>query len=167
MSTIKAKTRDKGLTFLLSSGHSKNTCIRVEKHIFEYINEYSETKPQFVPHREELYLTKIQQVLNQIDKSKEYVQFNAERILASEQILEIANLPLKTLAPDKWILLQPDLEILDEEVNNTPNIATSTAFTCGVCGNNQCVYSEVQVRSCDENATIFVRCVHCGNCFRG
>jgi transcription elongation factor S-II len=48
-------------------------------------------------------------------------------------------------------------------MKNNRNIQANTdMFTCKKCHNNECTYYEMQTRSADESATIFVTCLKCG-----
>ena len=64
--------------------------------------------------------------------------------------------------PDQW------REIIDKKIQRdaskyTNNIQASTdMFTCRKCKSKKCTYYELQTRSADEPATIFVTCLDCG-----
>jgi DNA-directed RNA polymerase subunit M/transcription elongation factor TFIIS len=60
-----------------------------------------------------------------------------------------------------------DTKIRKEEyVYNEKPAAMTEQFRCGNCKRNECVYQELQLRSCDEPVTIFVRCLNCGKQWR-
>jgi DNA-directed RNA polymerase subunit M/transcription elongation factor TFIIS len=133
----------------------KNKASVVEESVYSFIKDQHNGNRVF-------YVTKIQQLYHMLQF------YDIGWLLEDDKKLAgIATLEYKTLCPDKWNLLQTDLAILEEKILENNNIYTTNAFICGVCGLNKCIYSEVQVRSCDENATVFVRCTHCGNCFKG
>ena len=49
----------------------------------------------------------------------------------------------------------------------TENIQASTnMYTCKKCKSDRCSYYEMQTRSADEPATIFVTCLDCGKHWR-
>eukprot|EP00798_Chlamydomonas_sp_ICE-L_P006310 gene6310-biopygen1445 len=54
----------------------------------------------------------------------------------------------------------------DQYIMNAPPSATTDQFNCARCKQRQCSYVEVQTRSCDEPASIFVTCHGCGNRWR-
>lgn len=111
-----------------------------------------------------MYLAKFQQVYYLLKKNS-YIDYDIYSI--PQNIANIAFIHYKDLCPMKWKLLEPDLDILDKKItDNDENIYTTDAFTCGNCKQNKCIYCEVQIKSCDENSTIFVRCLNCSNCFR-
>jgi transcription elongation factor S-II len=60
-----------------------------------------------------------------------------------------------------------------EEKNKKDNMrynktvqASTDMFVCKKCHNNKCTYFEMQTRSADESATIFVNCLTCGKNWR-
>jgi len=42
----------------------------------------------------------------------------------------------------------------------------AAAATCEKCGYHQAYFNEIQIRSADEPATLFFKCVKCGNQWR-
>jgi len=73
-------------------------------------------------------------------------------------------------AEDALPLLWNDIILRSRErdqyiMNARPN-ATTDQFKCARCKQRQCSYVEVQTRSCDEPASIFVTCHGCGNRWR-
>jgi len=56
-----------------------------------------------------------------------------------------------------------DQKILRDANKFTTNIQASTdMFTCKKCKSKRCTYYEMQTRSADEPATIFITCLDCG-----
>lgn len=68
--------------------------------------------------------------------------------------------------PERWG------ELIDKKVKREAskfhtNIQASTdMFTCRKCKSKKCTYYELQTRSADEPATIFVTCLDCGKNWR-
>jgi DNA-directed RNA polymerase subunit M/transcription elongation factor TFIIS len=54
----------------------------------------------------------------------------------------------------------------DQYIMTARPSATTDQFKCARCKQRQCSYVEVQTRSCDEPASIFVTCHGCGNRWR-
>jgi len=115
-----------------------------------------------------LYIAKVRQVYHTL-KQDSYIKFGNPKVLSNTKAFsKIAHMSYKDLCPMKWKLYSKDLEILEKEIADfDKNVQTTDTFTCPKCKQNKCVYSEVQTRSCDESATIFVRCMTCGNAFKG
>lgn len=112
-----------------------------------------------------IYMAKFRQIYNLV-KEGSYLGFTVP-VDDDEFLKDIAFKHYKLLCPSKWALYKRDLEILDgDKVQNT-NVQTTDAFKCPGCGQNKCVYTEVQTRSADESATVFVKCTHCNKSFRG
>lgn len=70
------------------------------------------------------------------------------------------------LAPEKW-KERIDKKIKRDKSRLSTNIEASTdLFTCKKCKSKKCTYYEMQVRSADEPATIFITCLDCGKNWR-
>ena len=75
---------------------------------------------------------------------------------------EIAFMTHQEMNPEAW------RKLIDEKIkrdankysNNTQ--ASTDMFTCKKCRGKRCTYYELQTRSADEPATIFVTCLDCG-----
>jgi transcription elongation factor S-II len=60
-----------------------------------------------------------------------------------------------------------DRKIKRDASKFTTNVQASTdMFTCRKCKSKRCSYYEMQIRSADEPATIFVTCLDCGKNFK-
>ena len=74
----------------------------------------------------------------------------------------VAFMTHQELNPEHW------KELIDKKIKRdankfTMNIQASTdMFTCKKCRSKKCTYYELQTRSADEPATIFVTCLDCG-----
>jgi transcription elongation factor S-II len=69
--------------------------------------------------------------------------------------------------------MRPELwkELLDkkqkrENSQTTVRHSTTDLFTCRKCSSKHCTYYELQIRSADEPATVFVSCLDCGKHWR-
>ncbi len=93
--------------------------------------------------------------------------FNLESIGKSLQsgeitVEQLATMSHQELRPDRWTELIERKRIRDASKYNR-NVGSSTdMFTCKKCQSKNCTYCEVQTRSADEPATIFVSCLDCG-----
>jgi DNA-directed RNA polymerase subunit M/transcription elongation factor TFIIS len=69
--------------------------------------------------------------------------------------------------PERWAsLIQQKAKRDASKFNN--NIEASTdMYKCKKCRSKRCTYYEMQTRSADEPATIFVTCLDCGKHWRG
>lgn len=74
----------------------------------------------------------------------------------------IAFMTHQELNPARWKILI-EQKIKRDASKFTNNIQASTdMFTCKKCKSKRCTYYELQTRSADEPATIFVTCLDCG-----
>jgi transcription elongation factor S-II len=68
--------------------------------------------------------------------------------------------------PERWQTLI-EKKMKRDASKYTDNIQASTnMYTCRKCKSNRCTYYEMQTRSADEPATIFVTCLDCGKHWR-
>lgn len=171
-SFIDEKLRKQAIEKLQEIIKNHELCAQIEKNVYDFFISFmhqncvnlNKLKPSIA---KSMYIAKLEQIYHLL-KPNSYIKYNTSELLKNkEKITNIAFIPYKELCPEKWQLLAADLKILDQKIiSNNKNIYTTDAFICNVCNENSCVYSEVQVKSCDENATIFVRCLKCSNCFR-
>ena len=75
---------------------------------------------------------------------------------------EIAFLTHQELNPGRWKELIERKMKRDESKFNTNIQASTDMFTCKKCKSKKCTYYELQTRSADEPATIFITCLDCG-----
>ena len=66
------------------------------------------------------------------------------------------------MKPSRWKELIDQKIKRDENKYNTCIQASTDMFTCRKCKSKRCTYYELQTRSADEPATIFVTCLDCG-----
>lgn len=72
------------------------------------------------------------------------------------------------LNPDKWISILKKKRQKEQSLLNTNMEAKTDLFKCGKCKQRKCSYYEMQIRSADESATIFITCLNpaCKNKWR-
>ena len=69
--------------------------------------------------------------------------------------------------PERWAQLIQQKIKRDASKFNTNIEASTDMYTCKKCRSKKCTYYELQTRSADEPATIFVTCLDCGKHWRG
>ena len=69
--------------------------------------------------------------------------------------------------PERWAILIQQKSKRDASRFDTKIEASTDMYTCKKCRSKRCTYYEMQTRSADEPATIFVTCLDCGKHFRG
>lgn len=138
----------------------------VETSIFNYaINESDRRKliKKWDNHKfVEIYLNRFRSI---------YINLKNKQFLEQIQKKEITGNMLEVLThyemdPERWS------ELIDKKVKreaskfNTNIQASTDMFTCRKCKSKKCTYYELQTRSADEPATIFVTCIDCGKNWR-
>lgn len=77
-------------------------------------------------------------------------------------VKHLAYMTHQELCPEKW-KIRIEKKIIRDKSKFSTNIEASTdMFTCRKCKSKKCTYYEMQTRSADEPATIFVTCLDCG-----
>lgn len=72
----------------------------------------------------------------------------------------------ENMHPERW---QATLDLKtqqDHYVDNAKPASMTDAFKCKACGKRECTYTELQLRSSDEPASIFISCINCGKRWR-
>ena len=137
-------------------------CVNVERGVFNYsLKEASSKKiikkwenPRFV----QIYLDRLRSIyINLKDTSF------LNRIKNGEVTpLNIACMTHQEMNPSQWRVLI-EQKVMRDASKYTNNIQASTdMFTCKKCKSKRCTYYELQTRSADEPATIFITCLDCG-----
>lgn len=110
------------------------------------------------PHFSQLYLDRLRSI---------YINLKNEALLDHLKNGEISPQSLafmthQEMNPDRWRILI-DQKMKRDANKFTDNIRASTdMFTCKKCKSKRTTYYELQTRSADEPATIFVTCLDCG-----
>jgi len=139
-----------------------NLSVNLEKGVFNYAIKEANSKkiikkwenPYFV----QLYLDRLRSL---------YLNLKNEELLSQLKNKEITPQSLafmthQEMNPEHWRVLI-DKKIKRDANKYTTNIKASTdMFTCKKCKSKRCTYYELQTRSADEPATIFVTCLDCG-----
>ena len=141
--------------------------LNLEKGIFNYsIKEATSKKiikkwenPFFV----QLYVDRLRSIYMNLKNPNFLEQIKSEEIAPQT----IAFMTHQEMNPERWSKLI-QLKILRDKSKFTTNIeALTDMFTCKKCKSKKCTYYELQTRSADEPATIFVTCLDCGKHWKG
>jgi transcription elongation factor S-II len=151
----------KKLNTILNSNDPTIT-INLEKGIFNYaIKEASNRK--IVKKWEnrafaQIYIDKLRTIYMNL-KNPDLLQQIKNAEITSQSVAFMTH---QELNPIRWKTLI-DQKIKRDASKFTTNIQASTdMFTCKKCKSKKCTYYELQTRSADEPATIFVTCLDCG-----
>ena len=96
-----------------------------------------------------------------------YLNLSNEKLLSDLMNKEIspeilANMTHQEMNPEQWKDLIDKKRKRDANKYNNNAQASTDMFTCRKCKSKRCTYYELQTRSADEPATIFVTCLDCG-----
>jgi len=146
---------------------SEKSAINLEKAIYNYtIKEANQKK--IIKKWENPYFTQIY-----IDRLRTiYINLKHPEIIQQINTGELAThifafMTHQEMKPEHWSSLI-EKKVKRDAAKFTTNIEASTdMFTCKKCKSKRCTYYELQTRSADEPATIFVTCLDCGKHWRG
>jgi DNA-directed RNA polymerase subunit M/transcription elongation factor TFIIS len=147
---------------------NEKTYINMEIAIFNYsIQKAKQQKgvvvrwdiPAFV----QIYTDHLRTILYNLDHNPELRrQIVASEILSKDFVF----MTHQEWWPSIWKTRIEEKIKKDELKYNKKVQASTDMFTCKKCHNNKCTYYEMQTRSADESATIFVNCLTCGKNWR-
>jgi transcription elongation factor S-II len=150
----------KKIATLLSA--DETVSINVEKGIFNYTIKEATTR-KIVKKWEnhlfvQLYMDRLRSIYMNL-KNPELLQQIKQHEVAPQSVAFMTH---QEFNPSQWKLLI-EQKIKRDASKFTNNIQASTdMFTCKKCKSKKCTYYELQTRSADEPATIFVTCLDCG-----
>ena len=142
---------------------NKSLALNLEVGVFNYTIKESSMKkivkkwenPAFV----RIYMDRLKTVFTNLNTNAELVQH-----LISGEIspATFAFMNHQEFNPERWndlisIKQKRDASKYDKKIG-----ASTDMFTCKKCHKKNCTYYEMQTRSADEPATIFVTCLDCG-----
>jgi hypothetical protein len=159
------------IQLLLEEGNEQDYethAINIEKSIFNYTIKESNTKKiikkwenqQFM----QLYIDKLRTVYTNMRKLPNLLTKIQNGDIIPQQV---AFLTHQEMNQDQWRVLIEQKMKRDASKYNTNIEASTDMYTCKKCKSKKCTYYELQTRSADESATIFVTCLNCGKNWRG
>lgn len=112
-----------------------------------------------------IYTNKARSIISNLESSS-YVQ--NPRLLNRMKEGEFLphELPFMTpesMLPEKWREYIDRKVKREEHVYEEKPVAMTDQFKCGKCKKRECVFQEIQLRSCDEPMTTFITCINCGH----
>jgi transcription elongation factor S-II len=135
----------------------------LEKGIYNYAIKEASNKKIIKkwenPYFTQLYLDRLRSIyLNLKNNSDLITQLKNKDI--TPQIL--AFMTHQEMDPKHWGKLIEQKAKRDANKFNTNVQASTDMFTCKKCKSKKCTFYEMQTRSADEPATIFITCIDCG-----
>jgi len=134
----------------------------LEKAIFNYaIKEATQRKiikkwenPYFV----QLYVDRLRTIFQNLSNPEILSQLQSNELHPQT----LAFMTHQEMNPERWQLLIQQKMKRDASKFDTNIEASTDMFTCKKCRSKKCTYYELQTRSADEPATIFITCLDCG-----
>ena len=151
---------------ILNICEENNISVNLEKGIFNYAIKESKrrkiVKKWENPHFVSIYVDRLRSI---------YMNLKNENFLKKIQTGEISPQYVESMThqefnPEKWRVLIEKKMKRDASKYNDNIQASTNMYTCKKCKSNRCTYYEMQTRSADEPATIFVTCLDCGKHWR-
>ena len=136
--------------------------------VLEYAEKHRVAKAWRNPRFRSLYASKARTVLCNVDPGS-YVGNGRllSRLLENEfRPHDIAFMSPENVFPERWQHVLDMKMQRDEYMSTAKPAAMTDQFKCGKCKKRECEYQEVQLRSCDEPATLFLTCLNCGHRWR-
>jgi transcription elongation factor S-II len=144
----------------------ESDAVNLEKGVFNYAIQEA-TRKKIVkkwenPHFVSLYIDRLRSIYMNL-KNKDLLNLVKNGEIESKQLAFMTHQEYK---PEKWRQLIEKKMKRDASKYNDNIQASTNMYTCRKCKSNRCTYYEMQTRSADEPATIFVTCLDCGKHWR-
>lgn len=120
------------------------------------------------PAMQVLYESKARSVASNLDAASYVgnVRLNARLEGGEFGPKDIAAMQPDHVFPERWRDVVEAKVRRDEYITNAKTVAVTDQFRCGRCKQRECTYMELQTRSCDEPASLFIQCLVCGHHWR-
>ena len=166
---IKSTLSDTGILQKVADTHGiqpETVVINLEKGVFNYTirecNFKKLVKKWENPAFTQIYIDRLRMIYSNIHSSTIVDGLCSGEILPQN----VAFMTHQEIQPEKWNPLidkktKRDASKCDKKVG-----ASTAMFTCSRCKSKNCTYYEMQTRSADEPATIFITCLNCDKHWR-
>ena len=140
----------------------EKNAINLEKGVYNYAIKEANNKKIIKkwenPYFAQLYIDRLRTIYLNLKNADLLSQLNNGEIVPQN----VAFMTHQEMNPQHWRCMI-ELKIKRDANKYTNNVQASTdMFTCKKCRGKRCTYYELQTRSADEPATIFVTCLDCG-----
>lgn len=161
-----SKFRSNVVTKLQEFIHNETIATNLERGVFNYaLKESTERKiikkwenRQFV----NVYTDRLRSVYMNLKNPDLLEHVKSGEILPQN----LAFMTHQEMNPERWKELIEQKIVRDSNKYNNNLQSSTDMFTCKKCRGKRCTYFELQTRSADEPATIFVNCLDCGKNWR-
>ena len=141
-------------------------CRHMEKGIYNY--SIKEAKRRKIIKKWEnstfvqLYIDKLRSIYVNLEQTEFLKQIQQGELLPQN----VAYMTHQEINPSQWKEWIEKKMKRDASKYNDNIQASTNMYTCKKCRSTRCTYYEMQTRSADESATIFVTCLDCGKHWR-
>ena len=148
------------------NNEEENISVNLEKGVFNYA--IKEAKRRKIVKKWEnssfvsIYIDRLRSIYMNLKNEKFLVQLRNGEILPQQ----VESMTHQEFNPERWRILIEKKMKRDASKYNDNIQASTNMYTCKKCKSNRCTYYEMQTRSADEPATIFVTCLDCGKHWR-
>jgi transcription elongation factor S-II len=137
--------------------------LNLEKGVFNYAIKEASSKKIIKkwenPYFTQLYLDRLRSVYLNLKNNENLVsQIKTHEVTPQA----FAFMSHQEMNPGHWSKLIEEKMKRDANKFNTNVQASTDMFTCKKCKSKKCTFYEMQTRSADEPATIFITCIDCG-----
>lgn len=156
--SFRTNVRTKMLPVLGDDKISTNLEIAIYNYAIKEANSRKIIKKWDNPYFVQLYIDRLRSIYVNLKNNELLEQLKSGEIT----VQSVAFMTHQELNPARWSTLI-EQKIKRDANKFTINVQASTdMFTCKKCRSKKCTYYELQTRSADEPATIFVTCLDCG-----
>jgi transcription elongation factor S-II len=141
--------------------------MNVEKGIYNYAIRESKMKKVLCKWESSLfvqvYLARLRSVLWNLESNLELRQMIQSGEITAEMLSKMTH---QEFQPEQWKEMMERKMMRDASKLSDNTQASTDMFTCRKCKSKRCTYYEMQTRSADEPATVFITCLNCGKNWR-
>jgi len=148
-------------------GKKEKLATNLEKAIFNYAIKEATSRKIIKkwenPHFVQLYIDRLRSIINNLNNQEIIAQIHSGEL----PVQTFAFMTHQEMKPERWGELIAKKIKRDASRFDTNIEASTDMYKCKKCKSTKCTYYEMQTRSADEPATIFVTCLDCGKHWKG
>jgi transcription elongation factor S-II len=151
----------------LDKEKKQSISMNVEKGIYNFTIRESKLKKVLCKWESQLfvqiYLSRLRSVMWNLESNKELRQMLCSGEITAEILSKMTH---QEFQPEQWKEMIERKTMRDASKLSDNMQASTDMFTCRKCRSKRCTYYEMQTRSADEPATVFITCLNCGKNWR-
>ena len=144
-----------------------STAINIEKGIYNFAIRESKMKKVLCKWESssfvQIYLARLRSLLWNMESNMELRQMILSGEINAEMLSKMTH---QEFHPEQWKEMIERKMLRDASKISDNTQASTDMFTCRKCKSKRCTYYEMQTRSADEPATVFITCLNCGKNWR-